>query len=271
MGDGDPITNVEPSFNFINTPEVYICGVSCPDPLIENSSPICYQTATKFIIKSTPNDEITYSINNGADQVVIIDNTGAFEINIQSPDKNQTLKIKKIKNLICGEKNLNITSSSTLINNSDIKVTETNADTINITIENGTPDFLYQLSDQDGNIIRSWQSNNTFVNLTSNYYKIEVKTSGTNCISTLDFVFLNLPNVITPNNDGINDELPLGFFQKLSNSYLDIFDRFGKKILHLDKNSFNQDYSKLNSGTYWYIFYNEKGNMKNGWVLIKKR
>jgi len=271
MGDGTMDDLEEKEFDFIKTPEVYICGLSCPDPMLENNSPVCYQNDASFTIKSTPNDEITYSINNENDQIVTIDGTGKFEISIPSPNRNQVLKIKKIKNLICGEKILNITSNSILINNTDIKIIETNNNTINIVIQNGTPDFLYQLSDKDGIVIYPWQSSNTFSNLTSNYYKIEIKTSGTNCISTLDFVFLNIPNVITPNNDGKNDELPLAFFQKLSNSYLDIFDRFGKKLLHLDKNRLRQDYSAFNTGTYWYIFSDETGKIKKGWIFIKKR
>lgn len=271
MGNSDPNEGEESTYNFTITPEIYVCGVSCPDPLVENNSPVCFQTDASFSIKSTPNDVITYSLNNEPDETITIDNTGIFEIKIPAAEKSQTLTIKKIKNLICGEKKLNIISNSALINNSDIRVTETGNNTINITIENGTPDYLYQLLDYNDDVIYSWQSSNIFTDLKSNYYKIQVKTSGTECISVINFVYLNLPNVITPNSDGVNDKLPIDFFKNLSNSYLDIYDRFGQKLLHIDKNTTYQDYSKFSTGNYWYIFQDENGNIKNGWIFIKKR
>lgn len=271
MGNSDANEATELIYNFTITPEVYVCGLSCPDPLIENNAPVCIGTDAGFTINSTPNDVVTYSINDEPDQTVTIDNSGKFNIVIPKPDKNQNLKIKKIKNLICGEKNIDISSNTIIIDNSKIQIEEIGDNSVNAIILGGTPTYEYQLLDEEGNIIVPWQNSSIFTNLSTNYYQIQVKTEATDCVSKYDFIFLNLPNVITPNGDGINDNLNLSFLKKTTNATLDIFDRYGNKMLSLNNKTLFQDYKKFISGTYWYIFSDEKGIKKTGWILIKNK
>ena len=98
-----------------------------------------------------------------------------------------------------------------------------------------------------------------------------MRTENTDCISNYDLIFLDLPNVITLNGDGKNDVLDLSFLKKAANSTLEIFDRYGRKVLSLNNNSSHQDYKNFFTGTYWYIFTNEIGAKKSGWIVVKNR
>ena len=274
MGDGvpdiDSIGIYEDTFDFVTTPIINVCGVSCTEPIIENNSPLCFNDNANFTIRSTPNDKITYSLNNDAEQTVTIDNTGIYTINIPKADKKQTLKIIKFSNAVC-DQNVSIISEDQIINNSNIRIEETGKNSINIIVVGGTPKYEYQLLDEDGNITFPWQTSSSFYNLSTHFYQIQVRTENTDCISNYDFIFLDLPNVITPNGDGKNDVLDLSFLKKATNSTLEIFDRYGRKVLSLNNNSSHQDYKNFFTGTYWYIFTNEYGGKKSGWIVVKNR
>lgn len=274
MGDGmpdrDSLGIFENRFDFTTTPEISVCGVSCSVPIIENNAPFCLSDDATFTIRSTPNDLITYHLNNDADQTIIIDNTGKYEINIPKSESAQTLKITKFSNLICSE-NVNITSVNTVIDNSRITIEETGKNAIQIIIVAGTPKYEYQLTDEFGSVIAPWQSSNSFQDLTTNLYKIQVRTENTNCVYSYNFIFLDLPNVITPNGDGKNDELDLSFLTKTKNATLEIFDRYGRKMQSFDNSQRSQNYVNFTTGTYYFIFTNDIGTKKSGWILIKKR
>ncbi len=270
MGDGTADSVFEDTFDFITTPKISVCGASCTVPIIENTSPNCFEDDVTFTIKGTPNDIIIYSLNGEADQTTTIDNTGKFEIKILKATKNQILKIKQFSNLICDEMT-NITSEIKIINNSNIQIEEIGNNSINAIVLGGTPKYEYQLLDENGNIVTPWQSSSIFTNLITNYYQIHVKTENTTCTSVYDFIFLKLPNIITPNGDGINDQLNLSFFTKAINSSLDIYDRYGKKMLSLNNKTPYQDYKNFITGTYYYIFTYENGTKKSGWIIVKNR
>ena len=274
MGDGkldiDSTGIFENRFDFTTTPEISVCGVSCTTPIIENNAPYCLAEDATFTIRSTPNDVITYHLNNDADQTITIDNSGKYEINIPKSETKQTLKITKFSNLICNQ-NVNIISENAVINNSNITVEETGKNSIDIIVVAGTPKYEYQLTDEYGSVIMPWQSSNSFQNLTTNLYKIQVRTENTACIYSYNFIFLDLPNVITPNGDGKNDELDLSFLKKTKNATLDIFDRYGKKLQSFDNSKRAQNYVNFSTGTYFFIFTNDDGVQKSGWILIKKR
>ncbi|QBO58119.1 T9SS type B sorting domain-containing protein [Chryseobacterium salivictor] len=88
-----------------------------------------------------------------------------------------------------------------------------------------------------------------------------------------------LPNVFTPNDDGINDVWDYSALGNMSNLQLAIFDRYGSKVYEHGKNnkSFWDGKSRNGmshpTGTYWayYIVTDEMGNriQKTQWVLLK--
>ena len=92
-----------------------------------------------------------------------------------------------------------------------------------------------------------------------------------------------LPNVFTPNGDGINDVWDYSLLQNFFNLKLAIFDRFGKKVyerLSDSKGYFwdgkNEIQRPLPTGTYWVIYsYNLKNSSeivsKSMWLVLKNR
>ncbi|QOW11527.1 gliding motility-associated C-terminal domain-containing protein [Kaistella flava (ex Peng et al. 2021)] len=88
-----------------------------------------------------------------------------------------------------------------------------------------------------------------------------------------------LPNVFSPNDDGINDVWDYSALGNMSNLQLAIFDRYGTKVYeHGEKNkSFWDGKSKTGmsypTGTYWtyYILTDEAGTriQKAQWILLK--
>lgn len=96
-------------------------------------------------------------------------------------------------------------------------------------------------------------------------------------------VEVSLPNVFTPNGDGVNDVWDYSLLKDYSNLKLAIYDRFGKKVYERKNDS--QDYfwagkseilQPLPSGTYWVTYsYNSKDFpeeiSKNMWLILKNR
>lgn len=336
MGDGSNGDFEQQTFDFINTPSVDICGVTCNDPIIENNSPVCNGKEGIFKIRSTPNDIITFSLNNGTDQKVTIDLTGEFEIKIPNITKPQKLVIKSFENNVCNKTvtidstiditdktvpefdpfapicfnktypNLPTTSTNGIsgtwdpqinnqstttylftpdddecattysieipvINNTNITFENVNQTTVNVIVLNGTPTILYQLLDENGNVIVSWQNSSTFSNLKTGFYFVEVKTENTDCSEIKEFFFLNLNNVISPNFDGINDQINLSFMKRFPNSRFELYNKFGTKVMQVDTSSNHQNYEKINTDNYWYILHLQDGTTKTGWLLIKRR
>lgn len=274
MGDGVPdsipIGIYEDTFDFVTTPKIDICGVSCTQPVIENNALECLDSDVIFTIKSTPGDTVTYSLNGGTEQTITVDSTGKYEVKILKITGRQSLKITKFSNAICNETTA-ITSEIKVIDNSNIQIEEIGNNAVNAMIIGGIPKYEYQLLDENGNIVFPWQSSSIFTNLVTNYYQLQVRTKDTSCTFDHYFIYLNLPNVLTPNGDGKNDNLNLSFLQKTNNASIEIFDRFGKKMLTLNNKTPFQDYKNFSTGTYWYIFTSENGTTKTGWILIKNR
>jgi gliding motility-associated-like protein len=72
-----------------------------------------------------------------------------------------------------------------------------------------------------------------------------------------------VPNVITPNNDGKNDNFVTGF----KNATLDIYNRYGKLIFR-SKNYQNDWGNGIASGTYYFVITTPTGNECKGWLTV---
>ena len=89
---------------------------------------------------------------------------------------------------------------------------------------------------------------------------------------------VSLPNVFSPNNDGINDIWDYSLLKAFENVELKIYDRYGK-LLYTHSKYFFWD-GKINnkvlpSESYWVIYsYTSKGvrvSNKSMWVLLKNK
>lgn len=121
-----------------------------------------------------------------------------------------------------------------------------------------------------------FSSNQNPITITSGekgIYSLTV-TSNAGCATTKEIevirTFCEIPNVITPNNDGANDVLNLvGFGVKR----IEIFNRWGRIVYEKDNyaNEWfgqNQQGEKLPDGTYFYLISLDTNENKNGWIFV---
>lgn len=156
-----------------------------------------------------------------------------------------------------------------------------NNNTLTITAENpsinNNPGVLEYSA--DGGI--SWQTSNVFPGLLDNTtYNLQVRIQGTHCVGTLDFFTLKISNVITPNQDGINDVLDLKSLGNFNNFTGSIYDRYGVEMFRFTKENPVWDGTvggkRLSTATYWYKFNfqypKSKAQMNwSGWIMLKNR
>lgn len=85
---------------------------------------------------------------------------------------------------------------------------------------------------------------------------------------------LDIPNIITPNNDGKNDVFKIAGLSGYPGSSLIIFNRWGAEVYHSDNYLDNWDGSGLAEATYYYIlnWKDHDGNITpiKGWVFLKR-
>lgn len=154
---------------------------------------------------------------------------------------------------------------------SNIEITN---NTITVTATGGNPPYQYSI---DG---VNWQNSNVFSGLPRGENKIYVKDSFDCTPVSAQVTVPNLLNAITPNNDGVNDEIDYSALAYKDNLVFTAFDRYGKKIAIADKtNGYKWDGrfqgKRLNTGTYWYVItWNERDANKtpvtySGWILLK--
>ncbi|SMC65926.1 gliding motility-associated C-terminal domain-containing protein [Chryseobacterium sp. YR221] len=127
----------------------------------------------------------------------------------------------------------------------------------------------------------TWQESNTFTGLLDNTtYTILVRRVGTHCVGTLDFFTLKINNIITPNQDGINDVLDLKALGEFKNFTGSIYDRYGVEVFRFSKENPVWDGTvvgkRLPTATYWYKFNFEYPKSKaqmnsSGWIMLKNR
>jgi gliding motility-associated-like protein len=130
---------------------------------------------------------------------------------------------------------------------------------ITVDVTGGQLPFLYQINEG------GFQSSNTFNNLKSGVYEIEV-TDSFNCSNLKTTVtIINYPKFFTPNGDGFNDTWTVSNLDEKAS--FRIFDRYGKLIVEI--NSKNQSWDGSSNGQnlaaddYWFVInYSQNGILK---------
>ncbi|MGV0830468.1 T9SS type B sorting domain-containing protein [Empedobacter brevis] len=153
----------------------------------------------------------------------------------------------------------------------------------------GNGKLEYALFDSVGRIIVDWQTKNELIipdNIPDNNFTVKVRLNNCGVSERKDVIYLFLPNVVTPNQDGKNDIWqPItknGKVNDTSNSYkLIIFDRSGKQILNKEGIDIIKWDGTLNGnpvadGTYWYMleFSKQSDDLKvlySGSILVKRK
>ncbi|GAB3913410.1 T9SS type B sorting domain-containing protein [Mucilaginibacter boryungensis] len=98
-------------------------------------------------------------------------------------------------------------------------------------------------------------SGNGAIRNTATVTSIEADSDPSNNASTSikDIQGLNIPNVFTPNGDGVNDTFEIAGLANYPDNVIDIFNRWGNSIYH--KKGYLNDWTGegLNEGTYFYV------------------
>lgn len=152
---------------------------------------------------------------------------------------------------------------------------EINGNTVTIGASGGTPPYEYSL---DG---ISWQASNVFQNVPRGNHVIHVRDSRKCDEVTRTFTIINLINTITPNHDGLNDDIDYSALMGNDNLVFRIFDRYGAEVFRgTPTNRFTWDGTlggrPINTATYWYfISWTEFGGSTSvkysSWLLVKNR
>jgi gliding motility-associated-like protein len=152
--------------------------------------------------------------------------------------------VKLTKNNCVTKQNVKVVASEVPV----IRSVEITNSTVTINANGGYPPYQYSI---DG---INWQSSNIFSGLPRGQNTVYVKDSY-NCVPVdLKITVPNLLNAITPNNDGVNDEIDYSALAYKDNLSFTVFDRYGKKVAVADKtNGYKWDGKfqgkKLNTGT----------------------
>ncbi|WP_313806641.1 choice-of-anchor L domain-containing protein [Flavobacterium sp.] len=130
---------------------------------------------------------------------------------------------------------------------------------ITVNIDAGYGEYLYQL--EDGPL----QTSNVFSNVLAGEYTISIYDTKANCGKIeLTVNVLSYPNFFTPNNDGINDFWNIQSLADQPDSYINIYDRYGKLLKQISPSGKGWD-GKYNgemlpSTDYWFqVFYKLNG------------
>jgi len=135
--------------------------------------------------------------------------------------------------------------------------------------EGGTEPYLYAINDDIPD------ESNVFSNLENGEYILCVEDANgclaTDTISIDDNLDLEVPKFFTPNDDGYNDTWEIGGLDRLPDSEIRIYDRFGKLLIRYKASDpgWNGKYlgKPVRSDDYWYVIElipagkNLKGNL----------
>ncbi len=79
---------------------------------------------------------------------------------------------------------------------------------------------------------------------------------------------LQFPNIITPNNDGLNETFTTKTLHLYPNATLQIYNRWGKEVYSSPNYQGTWNAQGLSNGTYYYLLKTQKGQTFKGWVEV---
>jgi gliding motility-associated-like protein len=154
---------------------------------------------------------------------------------------------------------------------------EIGTNTITVYVLGGTAPYKYSID----NI--NWQDSNIFNSIPRGDATVYVKDAYDCNPIDVAVTIPNLVNVITPNDDGVNDFIDYSSLSHKPNLTFSIYDRYGAKIHQGDKlngykwNGTTNGSKRVSTGNYWFdISWNEPNKRQtpikySGWILVKNR
>ena len=138
----------------------------------------------------------------------------------------------------------------------------------------------------------NWTTGNVFHDLRSGIYTAYIRST-LGCIgATYQFGIIEIPNFLSPNNDGLNDYWNVPGVNAYPGAVVQIFDRYGKELIYkviqptqIGEISYNRgvNYQNTNGSlwdgkylgrvvpttSYWYIITLTDGRKFTGWITVK--
>lgn len=120
-----------------------------------------------------------------------------------------------------------------------------------------------------------WQSSPTFHNIQVADYSIHVRDLEGCYAPVHKFTYFFVPNFISPNGDGMNDNWTIRGMEQYPKASVQIFDRYGKLFVDRKVNStgliWDGKYlgTPVASGTYWYIIRLDEENKISGHLTVR--
>jgi gliding motility-associated-like protein len=231
-----------------------------------SSGTICYAGDTTIGFTGTPNATVTYTINSGSNQTIILNNAGIANLSTGALNGSTTYSLVSVTNGTCSQNQ----SGSAVITLQALPLVNAGVDSL---ISIGTT-FTFQGTTNTSGTYAWTDSAGTAVfvkpdsldaqvtpTTTDNY--ILTVTSGLGCVGT-DSVRISVTgtcfhpyNAFTPNGDGINDLWAVydaaGCFTSID---ANVYNRWGALVYHQDnyQNTWDGTYKgkQLPDGTYYY-------------------
>lgn len=72
--------------------------------------------------------------------------------------------------------------------------------------------------------------------------------------ATVEVIALKIPNIFTPNGDGVNDRFEIRGLERFPENRLLVFNRWGNEVFKTNAYQNDWDGANLSEGTYYYIF-----------------
>lgn len=183
---------------------------------------------------------------------------------------------------LCSSKNITLTITeppeiNTIISQNIINSCNSFTSNLNLNVSGGTPDYNINWS----NGVLNATSISVICN-SSCIYSYTV-TDANNCFTSQSIqingyqtnsTFENIPNVFTPNNDGVNDFFDFKTIESCNLFTFEIYDRWGLKIFYSQNNKATKwDGKTLNGdvvpdGTYYYIMETNSSKKLKGNITI---
>lgn len=120
-----------------------------------------------------------------------------------------------------------------------------------------------------------WQSTPVFYGLKPDDFEVYVRDLVGCYAEKFNFTYFNVPNFISPNGDGFNDDWKIRGMSQFPDASIRIFDRYGKMFVDRKINSaeviWNGFYmgSPVQSGTYWYIITLDENQKISGHINVR--
>lgn len=208
-------------------------------------------------------------IENATDQTYNTNQSGFYTVNIDLGGCSTSASIDL--DTMTFTSNLNVEDEFSLSSGETV--------TVNISTDADAPTFQWILNDT---IIPGETNNSLIVNQTGDYRVVITQTNGCETSNTLGFSVTepfpaveNIPNVISPNNDGVNDTwvIPKKYVSG-TNTIVTIMSSRGQVVLQTNNYLNNWPQESLSStsinSVYYYVIKAENNQTKKGSITVLK-